>query len=92
MLKSYEAIYDHGQIRWIGDDPVLDQARIIVTVLDNGITASPAVRRVPPPALKGSVTFCDSDPFEPSMTDEEAEAVLDRTARQMAGDADAFRI
>ena len=92
MLKSYEAIYDHGQIRWIGDAPALDQARIIVTVLDKGIAASPADRRVPPPALKGSVTFCDYDPFEPSMTDAEAEAALVRTARQVAGDADAFRI
>jgi len=91
MLKSYEAIYTHGQIHWLGEAPPLDQARIIVTVLDE-TTAPPASRHVPPPALKGSITFHDYDPFEPAMTDEEAEAALDRTARQIAGDADAFRI
>ncbi len=91
MLKSYEALYDHGQIHWLSDAPLLNQARIIVTVLDE-TPAPPVARRVPPPALKGSMTFHNYDPFEPSMTDEEAEASLDRTARQCAGDADAFRI
>ncbi|MEI2780458.1 MAG: hypothetical protein V9H25_04080 [Candidatus Competibacter sp.] len=91
MLKSYEAIYAHGQIHWLGEAPPLDRARIIVTVLDE-TNAPPASRRVPPSALKGSITFHDYNPFEPAMTDEEAEAALDRTARQIAGDADAFRI
>lgn len=91
MLKSYEAMYDRGQIRWLSDGPNLDQARVIVTVLDETPTSPPA-RRVPPPALKGSITFCDYDPFEPSMNDEETEAAFNRTARQIAGDADAFRI
>jgi hypothetical protein len=91
MLKSYEAIYTHGQIDWLGEAPPLDQARIIVTVLDE-TTAPPVSRCVPPSALKGSINFCDYNPFEPAMTDEEAEAALDRTARQIAGDADAFRI
>ena len=49
MLRSYEAIYDHGQICWLSDAPTLDQARIIVTVLDE-TPALPAARRVPPPA------------------------------------------
>ncbi len=91
MLPSYEAIYDHGQIQWLRDAPALGQARILITVLEE-TPAPPATGRVPPPALKGSITFHDYDPFEPSMTDEEVEASLDRTARQCAGDADAFRI
>ncbi len=91
MLKSYEAIYDHGQIHWLGDAPTLDQARIIVTVLDQ-TPAPSASPHIPPPALKGSILFHDYDPFEPSMTNEDAEAALDRTARQIAGDPDAFRI
>lgn len=33
MLKSYEAIYDHGQIRWLDAPPDVDQARLIVTLL-----------------------------------------------------------
>lgn len=91
MLPSYEAIYDHGQIQWLCDAPTLGQARILITVLEE-TTAPPAACRVPPPALKDSITFHDYDPFEPSMTDEEAEAALDRTARQCTGDAEAFRI
>ncbi len=43
MLKSYEAIYTHGQIHWLGEAPPLDQARIIVTVLDE--TTAPPVSR-----------------------------------------------
>ena len=33
MLKSYEAIYDHGQIRWLETPADVDEARVIVTVL-----------------------------------------------------------
>lgn len=33
MLKSYEALLDHGQIRWLESPPDLDMARLIVTVL-----------------------------------------------------------
>ena len=32
-LQSYEAIYDHGQMKWLGDKPQLEEARVIVTVL-----------------------------------------------------------
>lgn len=33
MLKSYEALYDHGQIRWLETPPDVALARVIVTVL-----------------------------------------------------------
>jgi len=33
MLQSYEAIYDHGQIRWLTDKPPVEEARVIVTML-----------------------------------------------------------
>jgi hypothetical protein len=33
MLKSYEALLDHGQIRWLDSPPDLEMARLIVTVL-----------------------------------------------------------
>ena len=33
MLKSYEALLDHGQIRWLESPPDLNMARLIVTVL-----------------------------------------------------------
>ncbi len=35
MLKSYEAIYENGQVKWLNEQPVLSSARIIVTVLDD---------------------------------------------------------
>jgi len=33
MLQSFEAIYDHGQIKWLGDKPTVEAARVIVTLL-----------------------------------------------------------
>ena len=46
--------------------------------------------RTPPECLKGSVTYA-SDPFAPSLTDEEWEASMNRTVGQIAGDPEAFR-
>ena len=34
MLKSYEAIYENGQVQWLGERPEVNHARLIVTVLD----------------------------------------------------------
>lgn len=47
-------------------------------------------QRTPPPALKGSVRRC-AEPFEPSLSDDEAEASMDRTVRQIGGDPEALR-
>jgi|GEM_PF-2550980 len=33
MLKRYEALLDHGQIRWLESPPDVESARLIVTVL-----------------------------------------------------------
>ena len=33
VLKSYEAIYDHGAIEWLGDKPPVKQAHVIITIL-----------------------------------------------------------
>ncbi|MEM8504843.1 MAG: hypothetical protein AAF716_17015 [Cyanobacteria bacterium P01_D01_bin.1] len=35
MLKSYEAIYENGKVKWLNEQPTLSSARIIVTVLDD---------------------------------------------------------
>lgn len=50
MFKSYEAIYEHGQIKWIQDQPPIETARVIVTVLE--AEAAPR-RRVPPASIAG---------------------------------------
>lgn len=34
MLKSYEAIYENGQVKWLTEKPQVSSARIIVTVLE----------------------------------------------------------
>jgi len=33
MLQSYEAIYEHGTMKWLGDKPPIKQAHVIVTIL-----------------------------------------------------------
>ncbi len=121
MLKSYEAVYDHGAIRWLGEVPDVEEARLIVTVIPQliettdtkalipipdksddgsgvatGQAGSPQVvsitrkRRIPPPELKGSITWI-GDPFEPAISEEEWEASFERTARQLEGDPEAFK-
>jgi hypothetical protein len=92
MLKSYEALLDHGQIHWLESPPDLEGARVIVTVLP--ATPAPSVTTMPPrrpPArLKGTARSL-GDLVAPLFTDEECEAMLERTARQIAGDPEAFK-
>lgn len=47
VLQSYEAIYDHGKMKWLGEKPQVDQARVIVTILlpGKGDTAYPVLHR-----------------------------------------------
>ena len=33
MLQSYEAIYEHGAMKWLGDKPPFKYAHVIVTIL-----------------------------------------------------------
>jgi hypothetical protein len=54
MLKSYEATYENGQVTWLGEQPSVQSARLIVTVLEE--TASPSLkRRTFPTNLAGKV-------------------------------------
>lgn len=53
MLQSYEAIYDHGQMKWIGDCPQVDKAHVIVTVLADALPTVPAGQRVPSSRIAG---------------------------------------
>ena len=34
MWKTYEAMYENGQIKWLEEDPQVSSARIIVTILE----------------------------------------------------------
>ena len=53
MLQSYEAIYDHGQIRWLADKPPVDEARVIVTMLPPQVSAASQTCRVPSARIAG---------------------------------------
>ncbi len=58
MLKSYEAIYENGQVKWLDGQPPVSSARIIVTVLEESAGSDSAVveknqRRVPPASIAG---------------------------------------
>lgn len=47
MLPSYEAVYDHGQLRWLTDKPPVEEARVIVTLLPpkDISTSQPCLRK-----------------------------------------------
>jgi hypothetical protein len=51
MLKSYEAIFENGQMIWVTDQPNVQFARVIVTILETP-TPRPQ-RRTAAPAIAG---------------------------------------
>lgn len=51
MLKSYEAIYENGQVKWLKEQPEIKTARIIVTILEERDV--PVNRRTPPASIAG---------------------------------------
>ncbi len=50
MLKSFEATLDHGQVKWLTDQPNINNARIIVTILEE---TGPKIKRQLPPSIAG---------------------------------------
>ena len=93
MLKSYEAIYDHGEIRWLETPPDVEKARVIVTVLPSltaDAEAKTPKRHRPPEKLKGSMKIT-GDIVSSPYSEEEWEALFERTVRQLEGDPEAFK-
>jgi hypothetical protein len=37
MMKSYEALYENGQVKWLEERPPIRSARIIVTILEETV-------------------------------------------------------
>jgi len=61
MLKSYKAIYENGQVKWLSEQPGINSARVIVTILEE-IPPQPAHRRFPPESTAGKgVTLSDRE-------------------------------
>ena len=50
MLKSYEAILEHGKLKWLTEQPSVESARIIVTILEE---TEPRKKRQPPESIAG---------------------------------------
>jgi hypothetical protein len=53
MLKSYEAIYENGQVKCLDEQPTVESARLIVTVLEE--KTMPVKRRIFPTDMAGKV-------------------------------------
>lgn len=55
MLQSYEAIYEHGAMKWLGDKPPIKHAYVIVTILAEKETTAISVqtKRHPSPLIAG---------------------------------------
>jgi hypothetical protein len=43
MLKSYEAVYEDGKLRWVREQPDARRMKVIVTVLEEETDAQRAV-------------------------------------------------
>ena len=52
-LQSYEAIYNHGQMTWLGDRPQVEKARVIVTILSGVDVISTSERHQPSMRIAG---------------------------------------
>jgi hypothetical protein len=75
MLKSYEAIYENGQITWLKEQPQVSSARVIVTVLlEDAPSTVPLKRRIPPAALAGKVKIL-GDIISPIVDEEDWECL-----------------
>lgn len=93
MLKSYEAIYDHGRIQWLSEPPKVEHFKMLVVIEQPEptlVSEHKRKRRTPPPELKSSINYFD-DALKPAFSEAEWEASLERTAGQCAGDPEAFK-
>jgi hypothetical protein len=72
MLKSYEAIYENGQVKWLEEAPQIDNARIIITVLEE--TKPTKKRHFPLPNLAGQVKIL-GDIVSPIVDEEDWECL-----------------
>jgi hypothetical protein len=72
MLKSYEATYENGQIKWLSEQPEITSARIIVTILEE--TKPQIKRRFPVPDMAGKVEIL-GDIVSPIVDEEDWECL-----------------
>ncbi len=53
MLRSYEAIYDHGHITWLHDTPKTERSRVIITLVSDLPASRKTVSRLPSQLIAG---------------------------------------
>jgi hypothetical protein len=79
MLRSYEAIYTHGQLHWLKDAPQESALRVIVTVIEEASAPNdrPRKRRRPPPEIAGMMRLVGDDTtlLEPAIPEQEWDAL-----------------
>jgi hypothetical protein len=47
MAKSYQAVYEQGQLRWLDTPPNVQKARVLVTILDaDSRTETPRAKQI----------------------------------------------
>ncbi len=92
MLKSYEAVLDHGTIRWLGAPPAVEEARLIITVLPEKATKDQNGHpcRRPPEGMKGRLRIV-GDMVTSPYSEEEWASMFERTSRQLEGEPEAFK-
>jgi hypothetical protein len=73
MLKSYEAIYENGQVKWLGEQPSVQSARVIVTVLEETVGTT-VKRRTFPTDMAGKVEIL-GDIVSPIVDEEDWECL-----------------
>ncbi len=71
-LKSYEAVYRKGHLHWLHEQPPIDSAPVIVTILTEHPDS--AKRRSPPAALAGKVDIF-GDVVSPIVDEEDWECL-----------------
>ena len=50
MLRTYEATLNHGQVQWLYEQPNIESARIMVTIMEE---FKPRTKRKPPVSIAG---------------------------------------
>ena len=75
MLKSYEAVYENGQVTWLAEKPQVNSARVIVTILSEDTSIGVPIKcRIPPVALAGKVKII-GDIVSPIVDEEDWECL-----------------
>ncbi len=74
MLKSYEALYEDGQVTWLTEQPSVQSARLIITVLEENLVPNPKKQRVFPVDMVGKVEIL-GDVVSPIVKEEDWECL-----------------